>query len=187
MKTMIAIPAMDEVKTQFFASCIGMQMLPETYVRICQSSLIYDARNKLCEIAVNEGFDRILWLDSDMAFDRDLMQKMVSEHDFVCGVYKTRREPVQFCIYKEFEPGTEAIPFEKCPDTMFEIAGCGFGCVMMSVDLVRKVGEAFGRPFSPIIGLGEDLSFCYRVKALGIPMYCNGSVRLGHVGTKIYY
>jgi hypothetical protein len=53
---------------------------------------------------------------------------------------------------------------------------------MMTTELVNKVGDRFGYPFSPEMGFGEDLSFCWRVKQLGIPMYCDSRVKVGHVG-----
>ena len=52
----------------------------------------------------------------------------------------------------------------------------------MATDLINKVGEKFGYPFSPVMGLGEDLSFCWRVQQLGIPMYCDSRVKVGHAG-----
>jgi hypothetical protein len=36
------------------------------------------------------------------------------------------------------------------------------------------------------MGFGEDISFCLRVKELGKKMYCDSSVKMGHVGQFVY-
>lgn len=188
MKTMIAIPCMDTVATGFCRSLVALRK-PDCEAIFAQSSLVYDSRNVLAQIAVERGFDRILWLDSDMVFNPDLyerLSKSIDEGlDFVCGLYTTRKPPIHVTVYDDVQPGV-AHPFDKCPNWLFEIQGSGFGAVMMTTELVRMVGEKFGRPFSPMLGLGEDLSFCYRVSALGRKMYCDGSVHLGHIGIKTY-
>ena len=71
-------------------------------------------------------------------------------------------------------------------DGLFEIAGSGFGCVMTSVSLLKRMVEKYGAPFTPMMGLGEDLAFCWRVKQNGGKMYCDGRIRCGHIGQKVY-
>ena len=76
-----------------------------------------------------------------------------------------------------------AIAYEDYPeDSVFPIAGCGFGGCLVSVDLIKRVKDEFGLPFSPILGFGEDLSFCLRATKLGVEMFCDSRVKLGHVG-----
>lgn len=196
MKTLIAIPCMDMVHTQFLKSVVGMDRVGECRFSLTCSSLVYDARNTLAKQAVKEGFDRVLWLDSDMDFDPDLLPRLSSDMDegreLVSGLYFKRKTPVKPVIYKEVgyyhseekdEVTPIALPYEDYPqDTIFPIAGCGFGGVLVSVDLIKRVGEKFGLPFSPIMGFGEDLSFCVRCSELGATLYCDSSVKLGHVG-----
>lgn len=196
MKTLIAIPCMDMVHTVFMKSVVGLERVGECRFSLTCSSLVYDARNTLAKQAVTEGFDRVLWLDSDMDFNPDLL-KLLSEdmdegRELVSGLYFKRKAPVKPVIYKEVgyyhDPQNDsvtpiAIPYEEYPkDSIFPIAGCGFGGVLVSVDLINRVGEKFGLPFSPILGFGEDLSFCKRVSQLGVEMFCDSRVKLGHVG-----
>lgn len=197
MKTMVAIPCMDMVQTRFVHCCLALQPVGEVEFSLTESSLIYDARNHLAEKAVKEGFDRILWLDSDMTFSPDLMQRL-SERldtglDFVSGLYFKRREPIQPVIFKScgaYEKDGQTTAFAEIykdyPEGMFEIAACGFGGVMMTTALVQEVTERFGLPFSPILGFGEDLSFCCKVSRLGKKMFCDSSIKMGHVGYKTY-
>ena len=196
MKILVAMPCMDMVHTTFMKSVISMERIGEVRFSMTCSSLVYDARNTLAKQAVSEGFDRVLWLDSDMDFSPDflkiLSQDMDEGREMVSGLYFKRKAPVKPVIYKEvgyYHNELEntvtpiAIPYEDYPrDSVFQIAGCGFGGVLMSVDLIDRVGQKFGLPFSPLVGFGEDLTFCKHVNELGVEMWCDSRAKMGHVG-----
>lgn len=198
MKTLIAVPCMDMVHTDFMRSCLCMEKTGEVRWGFAQSSLIYDARDALANMAIDEGYDRVLWLDSDMHFDEHLFRRL-SEHldlgkEMVTGLYFSRRAPIRPIVYKALylqpiEGGQKAVAdsFEDYPrDDLFEVAGCGFGAVMMTVDLLKRVRDAFALPFFPVSGFGEDLSFCLRATQLGAKIWCDSSIKLGHVGLTVY-
>ena len=197
MKTLIAIPCMDYVHTNFMTSLIQMDRVDYTHFSISCSSLVYDARNTLARQAISEGFDRVLWLDSDMDFSPDLLTAlsadMDDEHELVSGIYFKRKAPIKPVFYKEVgyyhskedESVTPiAVPFEDYPrDSLFEVQGCGFGGCLVSVDLIKRVTDKYGLPFSPILGFGEDLSFCVRARDIGAKLWCDSRIKLAHVLT----
>ena len=198
MRTLIAVPAMDMLSTDFCRSCVGLQLSGEVQWTFSQGSLVYDGRNILADTAVREGFDRVLWLDSDMVFDPYLFRRL-SEHldlgrEMVTGLYISRKSPMRPVIYKDirrdplengFLPVAEA--YSDYPrDSLFPVAGCGFGAVMMTVDLLRQIRDRYGPPFTPTLGFGEDLAFCLRISWLEKTIWCDSSIKLGHVGTAIY-
>ena len=91
MKTLIAMPCMDMLHTDFCRSLLSLEIFGEVQYTFAQSSLIYDARNKLCSVAEDGGFDRVLWLDSDMIVPPSMFKRM-HEHldmgkDFITGIY----------------------------------------------------------------------------------------------------
>lgn len=198
MKTLVAIPCMDMVPTRFLFSCLNLRTDENVEFSLTESSLVYDSRNQLSRKAIEEGFDRILWLDSDMVFKPDLFQRLSKRLDagyqMVSGLYFKRKQPICPVLYKEcgaYEKDGKhtvyATTYDDYPkDSLFEIAACGFGGVMMTTDIVKQVAEKFGLPFSPILGFGEDLSFCCKVARLGVKMYCDSAVKLGHVGYKTF-
>ena len=200
MRTLIAIPCMDTVHTLFLQSILGLSLdSGEVRYGTSCSSLIYNARNSLAKMAVDEEYDRVLWLDSDMVFDSDLLNRLSADLDagpvFVSGLYFGRKNPINPVIYKETgydssEDGSRLIPFAKSyddypHDDLFEIKGAGFGAVMMSTDLIRQVYAKYGAPFAPMPGFGEDLSFCRRCEELGVTMYCDSRIKLGHVAYSV--
>ena len=194
MRTLVAIPCMDMVQTSFMKSLLRLMSVDETQISFRVSSLVYDARNQLAGEAISQGYDRILFLDSDMVFQPDLLIRLSRDmdegRDYVGGLFFRRKPPYNPVIYKNLEYKREGLkldmkldPYLDYPQNeIFEVAGSGFGAVMISSDLINKVGNKFGHPFAPEMGFGEDLSFCWRVKQLGIPMYCDSRVKVGHVG-----
>lgn len=199
MRTLIAIPCMDQVQTLFFKDMLGLMRPEGTEVAISTSSLIYDARNQLAKVAIDGKFDRVLWLDSDMTFEPDTLMKFAADLDngleYVSGLCFTRRFPVQACVYSEClmrvnedgrsEPTLKS--FEELPEKpMFQVAASGLAAVMMTTSLIERVFDKFGLPFSPVQGFGEDLTFCMRASDLGVPLWCDSRIRLGHVGQTIF-
>lgn len=198
LKTGIAIPCMNMVHTEFLTSIMALKRPGDVRSAIVMSSLIYDARNSLTKRAIEEGFDRVLWLDSDMAFESDTLVKLgetMDEYnaDYVSGLYFARKPITHPIIYKELiydinqEKQTldaRAIRYDDYPrDSVFEIAASGFGCVLIKTSALEAVHKVYGQPFSPMPGYGEDITFCWRMANLGMKMYCDSRVKLGHVGS----
>ena len=198
MKYLVAIPCFDMVYTDFMLSLLNMQRVGDSYCQVVKSSLIYDARNNLAKQAVNGGFDRMLWLDSDIVFDYDLMVRLAKHlddgYEYVSGLYFKRQyptEPVCFKTITQVQEGkelvTKALVYKDYPkDQLFEVDATGFGAVMMTTDLIKRVQDKYGLPFSPQLGLGEDMSFCWRAKQVGAKLYCDSSIKLKHIGSIAY-
>ena len=193
MRTLIAIPCMSTVPTGFLTALLGMDRPEDSMIAVTEGTLIHTARNILAKQALEGGFDRILWLDSDMRPPRDLMRRLSADMDdglqFVCGMYFKRRLPLEPAIYKHVEVGDRGIGkseiYDDYPkDSLFQIAAAGFGAVMMTTRLYDKAAwqTACGNPFLPIEGLGEDLAFCLRAMEAGGKLYCDSRIKVPHIG-----
>lgn len=194
MKTLIAIPCMDTVCTPFFSSVLNLEKEGVVEYRIVSGTLIYDARNQLAQYAISSDCDQVLWLDSDMVFEPDLLRRLSKDisdgMDFVTGLYFSRRKPIRPCIFQSCEVLEEdgkkiptAAHYCAYPnESVFEIAAAGFGCVMTTRRLLEEVVNRFGKmPFSPAVGFGEDLSFCMRTSGAGFKMFCDSRIKVGHI------
>ena len=76
MKTVIAVPCMDMVPVEFCESLATLRKVGECQVAFHKGSLIYTARNSLLDTAVKAEADWMLWLDSDMVFNPDLLERL---------------------------------------------------------------------------------------------------------------
>lgn len=198
-KTLLAVPCMNIVDTEFMACFIDARdsLLKKEKVgySLIRSSLVYDARNLLAKEALEKDYDRILFIDSDMVFDNDafvrLSDTMDEGYDYVTGLFFYKTLPTKPAMYRGvyYDDSKEKIEaklttyFNYPRDSVFEIAGSGCAFTMISTDAIGKVvasGERF--PFSPVLGLGEDVSFCMRLHNAGVKMYCDSRVKIGHIG-----
>ena len=192
---LIALPCMSTVPMEFMMSLVHMRPACPSKIVYTQNTLIHDARNELSARAITQGFDRILFIDSDMRFDSDLAKRMddvMTEHglDYLCGLYFTRVLPIKPTLYVHMAEVTTKdgrsietdtlLDYPK--DQLFEIDASGFGAVMIRTEVLKQAWEKFGPPFNPYMNLGEDLSFCWRLKQMGVRMWCDSSIKLGHVG-----
>lgn len=190
----IAIPCGDSVKTPFAASLINLDKGGnEVTVSFLPGSLVYDARNKLAKMAIMSGAEYTLWLDSDMVLPRDTLTKLLDSikgRDYVSGLYFMRKPPFSPVISKSVRTNEVGNPvFETYADypekAVFEIVASGFGCVLMRTSVLATVFACEKNWFSPLPGMGEDLSFCTRARNSGITLFCDSSVELGHVSEMI--
>lgn len=197
MKVFIAIPSMDTLSAKFAQSLVNLLNCPRKYdieVGFHVGSLVYDSRNQLAERAINSNADYVFWLDSDMTFMPDTLHMMlmtlINNHlPMLTGMYYRRRPPFTPTLFKEvtISPvGVRCDHFaeDEIPENeLFEVAGCGFGCVLMRKDVLWNVmiqQNQDGLLFSPIKGVGEDLSFCWRARKSGYKIMCDPTIALGH-------
>lgn len=196
MKILVAVPCMDQVPARF-AHCLStLKRVGETSVAFQIGSLVYTSRNTLGMRALQDGADYVMWFDSDMIFEPDIIEKMLkhlenSGVDMVTGVYFRRVPPFTPVLFDELEVredgyGCHWTEFQgELPDHLFEVGGCGFGCVLMRADVLINVIAKFDCMFDPIKGMGEDISFCWRARQCGFKIYCDPTIQCGHVGTTI--
>ena len=189
MKLLIGVPTLDYVLADFMRCLIALIGRlnadgVEFDVDIESGTLVYFARERIANKAINEGYTHVLWLDSDMIFKPELLDDlMFSGKPFVSGIYHARRPGYASCIFKAIDPNKMVEHWnDEYPRETFEIAGCGFGCVLIETEILRAVNHNFGTCFTPILNMGEDLAFCQRAHDLGHKIYCEPSVVLGHVG-----
>ena len=198
MKTLIGLPSMDMVNARFMQDLLRLRIPGDKHYGFATSSLIYDARNAIAKMAIDNQVDRVLWLDSDMTFDPDLFERLNAriddQHQMVCGLFFSRKAPVVPCIYKELKKvytddggmiPTTVSYMDYPKDSFFQIAGCGLAAVMMTGRLIGEIAEAYGPPFFPKDGFGEDLTFCNLATSLGNKIYCDSSVKIGHISSII--
>lgn len=194
MKLLIAIPTMDTVPVPFLTSLVALcrhltAEKVEYDVEIEQGTLIYMARDRLASKAIQGNYDKVLWLDSDMVFHDGIFDDLLDTgKSFVSGIAHGRRSPFLSCLFKSIKLASlERWKYDDYPNDTFEVAGCGFACVLIDTAIIKAVMESCHTAFTPFPQYGEDLSFCGRAAQLGYKIYAEPTVRLGHVGHLTIY
>lgn len=195
-KVFIAVPSMDTLPALFAQSLALLKRAGDTMIGFEIGSLVYNARNNLARQAIKAEADWILWLDSDMVFAPDFLQRMLkiceeNKIDFLTALCFRRKPPYTPCLFDKLEKlpddkGAAYTTLMSIPDGRFQVGGCGFAGVLMSTEVVLSVSAKFGgRMFDPLPGFGEDVSFCWRARQCGYDIWCDSSIEMGHVGNCI--
>lgn len=132
--------------------------------------------------------DAVFWCDSDVILPAHAITSLVAARkDFITGIYFQRKPPYLPLIY-EFDPkggtdkkGTFRQLVEWPPDTVAPIDGCGFGCVLTSV----RVLKAIDPPWFEWQKFGEDFTFCLNAKEAGFLLYVHTGVLCGHLADPV--
>ena len=200
MKTLIAIPTHDNVPVLFVKTFLDLIKPEGTTYSIIPGTLIYEARNLIAQKAVENNYDAVLWLDSDMIVPHDALIRLAEDMekyraDLVTGLYFRRKPPTNPVLSNDLywrvnddgnvETGATAyVDYPK--NTVFPIRGTGFGCCLTSRNLLRKMVEMYGSPFTPLMGMGEDFAFCWRADKDGFRLRCDSRVKCGHIGSVVF-
>ena len=186
MKLMVAVPTTDYVHAEF-VRCLGQMCIElagngtEVDLQVQSGTLVYIARNRLARKAIDRGFTHVLWLDSDMTFGPNIVDDLLfCGKEMVCGAFVSRKPKYSACVYKSITEGrVERV--KEFGTEPFRVAGCGFACVLTTAELLQAVTQKFGNCFNPTDFYGEDLAFCWRVGQIGREIWCEPTVRPGHI------
>ena len=194
MKVLIAVPCMDQVPAPFCQSLAQLKKVGECVLAMKSGSLIYTSRNSLATMAIQMDADYVFWLDSDMVFRPDTLVRMLDtmqKHnlDMLTGLYFRRVPPYSPVLFDKLEMRTKTVldwsEYKSIPDELFEVGGCGFGCVLVSTEVLISIQGKHGTMFAPMGNNGEDIAFCIRARDCGYKIICDPSVICGHVGYSI--
>lgn len=195
MKLLIGIPAHDYIHAEF-VKCLSALLIKLTQdgipfdCMINNGTLVYVARDKIACHAINNGYTHVLWLDADMIFQPSILDDLMdSGKDFVTGIAHSRRPPYVTCLFSRMDDlnHLERYDDENYPAEPFEVAGCGFACVLVKTEVLKAVQLHYKTCFLPELQWSEDLMFCKRARAMGYRIYAEPCVRLGHIGHDVIW
>lgn len=197
-----------EVSSYFCVSLIGMILADQrgkknpNIVGLLQewsSANVSAPRNMLTSKFLDEyDADWLLWIDADMQFDADAMDRLLAiadpeERPIVGGLCFGMSQGVLFpTIYMLAEDDDGIMRTVRMgnypPDTVVRVAGTGAAFLLLHRSALEKVRDhGFNRTFpffqeSELHGqpVGEDITFSLRCLQLDIPMHVDTGTKIGH-------
>jgi hypothetical protein len=175
--------------------------------RYPSSAAIDRTRSEMATAVLDEGFDEVMWIDSDIVFEADDVARLRS-HEL----------PIAAGVYAKRGTGGLALHLEAdCHELRVGEGGglttiryVGFGFVLIRRQVFADVATTFALPscntkfgspvtpyFLPMViedaqaaggywYLGEDYAFCERARRAGHAVVVDSTIRLGHVGSYVY-
>jgi hypothetical protein len=159
-------------------------------------TLIFDQRNKLAQAALDQECDYILWIDADMRFPKNTIERLLAHDKDIVGVNATTRTMPVVPTAKNLK-----VDVEKRENHWYSINSKGktgieqvtaIGCGVMLVK--AKVFKETPKPwfyFYELPGgktLGEDVHFCIAAHDAGFETWVDHdlSQEIGHIGQYTY-
>jgi cellulose synthase/poly-beta-1,6-N-acetylglucosamine synthase-like glycosyltransferase len=168
----------------------------EQAIYTVNGTLIFDQREKLAIAALEENCDWILWVDADMRFPKNTIERLMRHNKDICGVNATTRTiPVKataknLVINEEEKTNVWTQVSSKGKTGIEKVTSIGCGVMLVK----RKVFEKTPQPwfwFYQLPGnkvLGEDVHFCVAAHDAGFETWVDHGLsnEIGHVGSYTY-
>jgi hypothetical protein len=188
-----------------FCQLAARPRIPYGLFTRCHDSHIDRSRNHLTADFLDTGWDKMLFIDSDLVFTPDHLARIAAHDvDIVGGLYpiKSPDPAVRWCI--NGLPGTNRAEPDDRGLAKVNYIGTGFMCIKRTVfEKLRESGIApvYKSDYPPhrmehsywasgvyqyrdgrSRWLSEDWLFCQRWRDLGGEIFADCSIILGHVG-----
>lgn len=197
----VLVPYLGHIEPACEEALHGLEARGYKVRRWSASAAIDRTRSELATAALFEGFDELLWIDSDIGFDPDAVSRL-REHDLplVGGLYSKRGLREAAC---RFLPGSTGMTIGE-GGGLLEVRYVGTGFLHTRRKVYEDVARKFDLPacnttfnvpavpyFLPMVlrdqevgfwYLGEDYSFCERARQAGHKIMIDTTIRLWHYG-----
>ena len=190
----ICIPCGDHVCASFaldLAKLVGHATRTgvETVLLQAKGTLLPQQRAGLVSAAMAADATHLLWLDSDMRFPKDALERLLA-HDvpIVAANYPMRRHPILPVAQRNRDGHLFTGPYDS---GLVPVDSCGMGVMLVQM----AVFQALPKPWF-ILGynraedgyVGEDYYFCQQARAKGFPIAVDQylSREVQHLGELAY-
>jgi len=144
------------------------------------------ARNTIFEYALNNDYDYVLFIDSDVIVPIDTIVKLLDEKkDIIGGFYPITTEvglPTPNAKY--YVPGQKEymdFPAEKIDNDFHQVDLIGMGCTLISRQIYLKYSFRCERGEYLDLERSEDMCFCEDLRKDRIPVYFDTGLICNHI------
>lgn len=190
-KVLIGVPNGGSIKAETVSSLLNLIASTDTAQVIfmpIQGGYKTFNMNRLVEVAKRNGCSHLLNIDADMIFPEDTLKRLLAHNkDIVGGNYRYRG-----AVQNQDNPPS-VVKFKKdnkyiegdIPDKLFECAALGLGMLLFKTKVFDKLKPPYFE-LDEVRPAMEDVIVCEKLRAKNYKIFCDPTIRLGHIGTYIY-
>lgn len=182
-KVIIGMPCTEMVKakTAHAVGCLTIDNPKIIDFLMIQSCDLASSRMWLVKQAKQLGATHLLFVDSDMLFPRDALDRLLAHDKDIIGVeYNKRKFPLEtVTAYLPGHPKSETEPYKV------SVAGTGLMLIKLSIFDDPKMGKnwfSFGRNAEGQNVIGEDGWFCFTAREAGYDVWVDPTIKVVHLG-----
>ena len=196
-KVLIGTPNRGDIKFDTHMSLLAaLSIATYDLVALGQAGPVVDFnRNVICHWALGHEVTHICFMDTDMVFPSTTINQLLALAKPVVGVASRKKKlPRQYTIEVDEPNGPRNISDEELPAEPFSringhpiLVGTG----IMLIDL-QQARERIPKPWFKFNTFweegkepgytGEDLYFCRKTWAAGLEVWCDPTIKIGHIG-----
>lgn len=173
---LIATPTRDLVHAGYTYDLVNLiKHSSDTYYAVSQGTLLPNQRTTLVKKAIANHFSHILFIDSDMRFPKDTLERLYSHKLPIIGANYTHRQSDETTSNISSKDKTDIETVEQI----------GFGVTLISLEVFLKTPEPwFATPYDGEQFVGEDVFFCHKAKEAGYEIYVDHALsqEVKHIG-----
>jgi hypothetical protein len=201
-KLAILVPVSSHIEPACDESLRTLENLGVKVYRKYGFSAIDQGRCVMAQCAIDDGYEHLFWIDSDISFyPYDVFKVLNYNLSFVTAPYSVKGWPA---LTTKFLPEhQDNIVFGK-NGKLYPVEYAATGFMYTNISVYENIAKTYNMTpvniwggqykvhpwFLPmIIGdeyVGEDFSFCYRAKKSGFQIYSDTTIRLAHIGKYEY-
>ena len=194
MKIAICVPSRDHVHVGF-TKCLANLTASlqkdniDFEILINMGTVIPEQRNTLVEHALKIDATHILWLDTDMHFPHQTVQKLLKHNKpIVACAYSTRIKPLKSVAFVDKNNLDLRL---KETTGLHQVWAVGMGCMLVDIQVYNMLPQPwhnynYNKQYNSLTG--EDIYFCNLAGDTGYEIYVDADLSnsIGHYGTKAY-
>lgn len=196
----VLVPVADRLEVDTQQALFELERRGYAVYRTRSCSQIDMARSQMATDFLARGFEETMWIDSDVGFFPDDVDKLRSYQLPICGALYPRKAQRSFAA--KLLPGTGPVTF-GAKGGLLEVQYTGTGFLHVRRDVYETIRAELKLPhcnrgngngvvpyfLSLLIQSGdesfylsEDYSFCERARTAGLKIMVDTSIRLWHIG-----
>ena len=189
-KICIGIPTAGTVKTKTLFSIIRMfkQSSFEYIIVTPESCYVHWSREYIVQRAIERKCSHVLFIDSDMFFEGNAAEQLLKRDKDIIGVqYNLRQLPAISTLKVTDESGNKIQ--EEYPDGLLKCIAVATGFLLIKTSVFEKLSEPwffFESNDKGEVVYGEDMWFCQKARRAGFDIWCDTTIKVGHIGDYIY-
>lgn len=166
------------------------------------SSIVQWVRSAIVGAFLRSDFTHLMWIDADLFWTPNDFFRLLgfgAVHDVVGAIYPFKKEPAGFLVNLAGEPGKAEVNGHGC----VKINSMAIGFTLCKRAVIEKVAATKPMVHDPLNKVdypdvfrvdrnavggprGEDVAFFDDVREAGFDCWLDPSIKLGHVGRKVY-
>jgi hypothetical protein len=151
---------------------------PETFFVVSQGTLLPNQRTELVRQSIAAHASHILFIDSDMRFPADGLDRLLANGQDIIGAN---------CKHRQADKWTAGVATLKDSKGIEQVEQIGFGFTLIRVEVFIKMPQPwFATPYDGQKFVGEDIFFCAKAEDAGHEIYIDHdlSKEIQHTGNK---